>query len=119
MDVKKLFKKKKTISDEMLEMIGMDEEEMARENTSSERKKDIRPQMSQKWETIGKIESAKIDRSGKIITAVGSDLAAVVAVLIPVINYNVQYKRSTDPDDEVQMAMGRSKFSASNQCKKP
>lgn len=112
-------KKQKTMSDDLLDLISMDEEEMSRENCTSERKKELRMQMAQKYECIGKMESSKVESRAKIWAAIIAGVAAVGAVVAPIINYNVQYSRSKDPDDETQIEMGRSKFSPSNQCRKP
>jgi hypothetical protein len=119
MAIKDWFKKKKTMSDDLLDLVAMDEEEMWRDDCTPERKKELRIQMAQKYEAIAKMESSKVESRAKIWAAVLAGLAAVGSVIVPVINYNIQYNRSKDPDDEVQIEMGRSKFSASNQCRKP
>lgn len=112
-------KKKKSTSDDLLELIGMDEEEMSRDDCTVERKKELRMQMSQKYDCISRLESSKTEGKAKIWAAIIAGVAAVGAVVAPIVNYNVQYRRSLNPDDETQMQMGRSKFSPSNQCKKP
>lgn len=117
--IKKKTKKKKTMSDDILDLISMDEEEIWRDECTSERKKELRIQMAQKYDCISRLESSKIESKAKIWAAIVAGIAGVGAVIAPIINYNVQYRRSLDSDDEVQMQMGRSKFSPSNQVKKP
>ncbi len=119
MAIKDWFKKKKEMSDDILDLISMDEEEMARENLDKERKKELRQQMALKYDCISRIESTKKEGRAKIWAAVIAGAAAIASVVAPIVNYNIQYSRSKDPDDEAQIEMGRSKFSPSNQCRKP
>ena len=92
---------------------------MWRDECTPERKKELRLQMAQKYDCISRLESSKTEGKAKIWAAIIAGAAAVGAVVAPIINYNVQYRRSQNADDEVQMQMGRSKFSPSNQVKKP
>lgn len=121
MGIKEFFKKqkRKSISDDLLELAAMDEEELWRDNCSPERKKEIRMQMGQKYEALGKIEAAKIDRSGKIIAGLIAALGSLFGIGLTIVNYETQYRRSRNPEDEAQSDLMRNKFGASNNIKRP
>ena len=103
----------------LVEQIGMDEEELARDNLSEQRRKELRNSIASKYETLAKMEQAKKEGWAKVIVGVLAFLGATVPVGLTIANYNIQYKRDRNADDAIQMDMGRSKHSPSNQVSKP
>ncbi len=119
----KIFGKKKTDKLDpykvLVEQIGMDEEELSRENLTDKRREDLRKSIASKYETLARMEQTKKEGWAKVIVGVLAFLGATVPVGITVANYNVQYRRDRNAEDAVQMDYGRSKHSPSNQVGKP
>lgn len=103
----------------LVEQIGMDEEELAREDLTEQRRKELRNSITSKYETLARMEQTKKEGWAKILVGVLAFLGATVPVGLTIANYNVQYRRDRNADDSVQMDMGRSKHSPSNQVSKP
>ena len=122
-----LFGKKKSkveidAKEVLCEQIGMDEEELAREDISEQRRKELRMSIASKYDTLAKMKQTKEisgDGWAKIIVGVLAFLAATVPVGMKIHNYNIQYRRDRNADDNVQNDYGRSKHSSSNQVDKP
>ena len=117
------FKKKPEVKIDpykvLVEQIGMDEEELARENLTDQRRKELRMSIASKYETLQKMQQSKRESWAKVIVGALAFLGATVPVGITVANYNIQYKRDRNAEDSVQMDMARSKHSASNQVGRP
>lgn len=104
---------------ELMEQIGMDEEELSREDLTEQRRKELRNSIASKYETLAKMQQSKRESWAKIVVGVLAFLGATVPVGLTIANYNIQYRRDRNADDSVQMDMGRSKHSPSNQVAKP
>lgn len=114
----KFWEKKRDLKEILIIQIGEDEAELA-ECKDKDRKKELRANIDRKLEALAKLEQSKKEGIAKVIVGVLTVIGAVAPVAITVTNYNTQYKRDRDALDEVQMGMGRSRFSPANQVKRP
>lgn len=104
--------KKKSIEDEILEMDGMDVEELSREDCTPERRRELRVARELNQRTLADIEKAKIDRDkGVKVALIG--LGGTIATILGVIGWNtIQHGRNTNIDDDVQMDLNRDQNSS-------
>lgn len=100
-------KRQRTIADEIFELDGMDGEELAREDCTPERKKELRLARELNQRTLADIEKARIDeRKGVKVALIG--FAGTVATILGIVGWNtIQHKRNINYEDESQMELNR------------
>ena len=99
---------------EIMEDIALLEEELKYGQGDQKRKDELIKLIVQSRNTAAEMEKAKSDKSAKIWAAVAGGVISLVGIAIPVVNYNVMYRRDRNIEDSVQMDMNRDKNSPAN-----
>lgn len=98
---------KRTITDEILELDGMDCEELSRSDCTPERKKELRMARELNQRTLADIRKAELDeRKGVKVALIG--FAGTVATILGIVGWNtIQHGRNNNFDDDRQMDLNR------------